>query len=60
MLSIFRNSPETKKFTFEKILIELTKIRIVRTQSGKNIHSTLTKKQKDIIRALKIKDDSIK
>ena len=60
MLSIFRSKPETKKFTFEKILIELTKIRIVYTHSGKNILPTLTKKQKDIIRALKIKEEGIK
>jgi len=60
MLSILRNTPDTKKFTFEKILIELTKMRIIRTQSGKNTPFTLTKKQKDIIRALNIKDDSMK
>jgi len=58
MHSIFRKNLETKKMTFAKILIELTKIRIVRIQGEKEIRSTLTKKQKDILKALKISYDT--
>jgi transposase len=59
LLSMLRNTKEKKKHTFEKLLIELEKIRVVQINGKKEMLITLTKKQKDLLGILSIDYESI-
>ena len=54
MSQIIRTAPEMKNYTFEKVMLELKKIKSVKMTKGKDIILPLTKTQKTILACLKI------
>ena len=55
MLNLIKNNEETKQLTFDKVLIELKKIRSITFENSKNEILPLTNLQKKILETLKIK-----
>jgi transposase len=57
MLNVIKNNPKTEKLSFEKVLIELKKIRTVVMSDMKETLITLNNLQKTILNAFQIKND---
>lgn len=59
ILTKIKNNDETKKFTFEKILIELRKIKVITYNDGTRMIQSLTKTQKTILKALDLTEEEL-
>jgi transposase len=59
ILRTIKNDKQTKDFTFEKVMIELRKIKSVLMSNGKEIIKPLTSTQKKILAVLKVDIDSL-
>ena len=56
MSRLIRNNPELKKYTFEKVMRELKKIKKVTMSNGQELLLPLTKTQKDILANLGVSE----
>jgi len=56
MLKVIKNNPETKKNTFDKVLIELKNIKTVILSNMKKGYTRITKTQRDILTAFDVKE----
>jgi len=56
MLKVIKDNPETKKHTFDKVLVELKNIRTVILSNMKKAYTSVTKTQRDILSAFGIKE----
>jgi transposase len=59
ILKTIKNDPQTKDFTFEKVMIELRKIKAVMVSNGKEILKPLTSTQKKILAVLRVNIESV-
>jgi len=59
MHHIIRDDPEMKKYTFEKVLLELKKIKIITMSDNQEKLLPFTKTQRDILRSLKVNENML-
>ena len=59
ILAYMRSSGLLKKYSVEKMLLELHKLRKVILQDGKEITTEITRKQKEILESLGIKPEHV-
>ncbi|MGC9124060.1 MAG: IS1634 family transposase, partial [Thermoplasmata archaeon] len=59
LLKMMYDSKLSKKYSVEKLLLELSKIRKIVLANGKEVTSEITKKQREIMESLNISADCV-